>query len=189
MSRALSSAIVAEVEGAVVYPVFFAQFQFDSGNVNFWTGNRTISFDGGDGAEDFIGAADIGSVSPIIETTAVRATGVEFILSGFNSDYVSAVLTEDYQDRICVLWLGFMNADGTLLDSVEIFRGRMDIMTIKEDGETSTISVSAESVLIGLERANTRRFTPEDQKSDYPNDLGFDQVPQLQLKEIVWGRG
>lgn len=191
MTRTLSSTIVAHVTGAVVYPVFLAQFQFDSANLNLWTGYRTLSFNPGTGAEDFLGAGDLGNVSPIMETSQTKATGLDFTLSGINSTLVSAALLESYQDRACALWLGFMDpaGSGTLLDSIEIFRGRMDVMTIVESGETSTIGVSAESVLVGLQRSNIRRFTAEDQKKDYLNDTGFDQVTQLQMKEIVWGKG
>jgi hypothetical protein len=187
MTRFLSSTVTAYVTGTELYPVFLAQFQFDSGRLNLWTGYRTLVFDTGEGSEGFAGAGDLGKVSPVMETERIRATGLDFSLSGLNSAVVSIALGEDYQGRICILWLGFMDTNGDLAGSVELFRGRMDILSISESGETSTISVKAESVLVALEKSYERRWTDNDQKIDYPSDEGFSGVAALQQREINWG--
>ena len=31
-------------------------------------------------------------------------------------------------------------------------------------------------------------YTLEDQKIDFPNDIGFEFIPDLQDKEITWGK-
>ena len=33
-----------------------------------------------------------------------------------------------------------------------------------------------------------RRYTPEDQKLDYPLDEGFSSVASLQDKQVAWGK-
>jgi hypothetical protein len=40
--------------------------------------------------------------------------------------------------------------------------------------------------MIDLLRPKTRRYTGEDQKIDFPSDLGFDFVPELQDQQIIW---
>ena len=189
MSRTIASTVVSHVTGATVRPIYLMQMQFDSGNLNLWTGygelTHTIS---GIGSVIWTGAGNIWGISAITETNGVRATGVDLSLSGLNSDIISVALSEDYQDRTVIIWLGFMNDNGTVLGEIEMFRGRADIMSINETGDSTTVSLTAESTLIGLERSNERRFTKEDQQIEFPNDLGFDTVPQLQQKEIVWGR-
>ena len=70
-----------------------------------------------------------------------------------------------------------------------IFDGFMDVMRVNDSGGTANIVLNCESQLISLERPNTRRYTPEDQKIDFPNDLGLDYVAGLQDDEIIWGRG
>ena len=64
----------------------------------------------------------------------------------------------------------------------------MDLMNIDDGGQTCTISVSAESRLIDLDRTRERRYTSEDQKIDFPNDKGLEFIADLQDKEIIWGR-
>ena len=63
----------------------------------------------------------------------------------------------------------------------------MDLMTIEDGGETASISVTAESRLIDLNRAKERRFTDNDQKIDYPDDKGLQHIQGLQEKQISWG--
>jgi len=61
-------------------------------------------------------------------------------------------------------------------------------MNIEEQAEAASISVTAENVLVKLERPVVRRFTNEDQKSRFPDDRGLEFVASLQDKEIFWGR-
>ena len=73
-------------------------------------------------------------------------------------------------------------------DPYLVFDGRMDVMTIDDSGSTATVSLSVESRLIDLERPRLRRYTPEDQKTNFPNDTGMDFVPTIQNVAIQWGR-
>jgi hypothetical protein len=184
MTRTIASTIVSEIANSVVRPVFLARFIFDSASLNLWSGYRQITV----GGHVFVGVGELGSISPVVETQSIKARGLTFQLSGIDSSIIGTALTQEYQDRLCTLWLGFMDSTDALIDYLEIFKGRMDTMNIQESGETCDISIAAESVLITLERTNERRYTTEDQKLDYPNDAGFDQVPSLQTKEVNWGK-
>jgi hypothetical protein len=61
-------------------------------------------------------------------------------------------------------------------------------MTIQDTGETSVLTITAESRLIDMNRARERRFTDADQQQLYPGDLGLQYVAGLQDKEFPWGR-
>lgn len=184
MTRTLSSAIVSEVTGSVVHPILMSKFEFDSGNLNLWSGYGTLTI----GSDVFTGVGEMGGQSPIQETQGLKATGIQYSLSSIDSSIIGTALLENYQDRPVTTWMGFMDGDGTYLDRVQVFKGRMDTMNIQEKGDTSDLSLSAENILIGLEKANERRFTAEDQKLDFPGDLGFDGVNSLQEREINWGK-
>ena len=184
MTRTLSSTIVSEVTSGTVNPIIMSKFEFDSGDLNLWSGYGSLVVDG----DTYTGVGEMGNISPIQEAESVKATGLKYSLSSIDSGVIGTALLEDYQDRPVTTWMGFMDGDGTFLDRVIVFQGRMDTMNIQEKGDTSDLALSAENVLITLERANERRFTSEDQKIDFPADLGFDQVNALQEREITWGR-
>ena len=184
MTRTLSSTIVSEVGQSVVHPIIMSKFEFDSGDLNLWSGYGSLVVAG----DTYTGVGELGSISPVEEAQTIKATGLKYQLSSIDSGVIGTALLEDYQDRPVTTWMGFMDGDGTFLDRVIVFQGRMDTMNIQEKGDTSDLSLSAENVLVTLERANERRFTAEDQKIDFPADLGFDQVNALQEREITWGR-
>jgi hypothetical protein len=64
----------------------------------------------------------------------------------------------------------------------------MDVMIIREQSDTCTIELKLENRLVALERAITRRYTEEDQKNLFAGDKGFDFIPDLQDKQLVWGK-
>ena len=61
-------------------------------------------------------------------------------------------------------------------------------MIISEQAENSTIELKLENRLIALERSIERRYTDEDQKNLYAGDVGFEFIPDLQDKQITWGK-
>lgn len=162
--------------------VFLAvEMFFSSGTVRLWDGIGDLTFN----SNTYNGTGQLLSISDIEESAEIGAKGVTLNLAGVNSTILSYALNENYQYKNIKIHLGTI--DGGTVDSYEIFSGRMDVMTIDEDGETCNISLSAENRLIDLERPRVRRYTSEDQKSLYANDKGFDFVNSLQETELKWG--
>jgi hypothetical protein len=82
-----------------------------------------------------------------------------------------------------------INTAGNIVsDSYTLFKGKMDVLNISEGEETTMIQLKLENRLITFEKPANRMYTLEDQKVDYPNDLGFEFIPDLQDKEIIWGK-
>lgn len=185
MADRLSAAGVAETRRSVTRPVLLAFFDFPTEPVRAWSGIGTLSWDGA----DWVGVGTLGEVAAIEETLEVKATGGEFRLSGVPSDLLLEVSQTPLQGRPVKLWLSFMAEDWLSLaaEPVLIFQGRMDTLEITDGGRTAAIVLRAENRLRDLERARIRRYTTEDQASEYPGDLGFAYVPDLQEFEIHWG--
>ena len=154
---------------------------FTSGTVRLWNGIGDLTFD----SNTYSGTGQLLSISNIEEAAEIGAKGITLGLSGINSTILSYALNENYQYKNIKIHVGTI--DGATVDSYQIFSGRMDVMTIDENGETCNITLSAENRLIDLERPRVRRYTSEDQKSLHPNDKGFDFVNSLQEAEIKWG--
>ncbi len=76
-------------------------------------------------------------------------------------------------------------------DPYALRRGRFNVAPISRDGETMTIEARYEDRLILLELPGgpngERRYTHEDQQLRLAGDKGFDQVPELQDAQDVWG--
>ena len=185
MSRDLTTAVQNQLAASELEPFFAIKLAFDSGDVRIWTGYTDITV----ASETYIGGGQLLSISPIEETVEIGARGVNLALNGINSSLVSVALTESYQGRTAQVYLGVISSGSVVSDPYLVFDGRMDVMTIEDAGETATISLSAESRLIDLERARVRRFTDNDQQNQFPGDASLRFVADLQNKEIAWGSG
>jgi len=186
MARTITAGMVTEIIAEKIMPILLVKLEFDSGDLNMWSGIGDLVF----GGDTYTGTGDLGRISTITETKETQATGIELQLSGMNNQIVSLALTEDFQDRTVRVWLGALDTSTFVLisDPILMFVGRLDLMRIDEGPDTSTINVTAENRLIDLERPKRRRWTTDDQKLRSPDDTGFEQVPKLQDAEVVFGK-
>ena len=193
MSRDLSSGVSSTLNDDVIYPFFAVELNFDSGTftaadgttqdrvLRLWTGLGTLTY----GGNQYFGTGNMLDISSIEESTEIAAKGATITLSGVPSQVVSLALSEAYQGRKCIIYLGMTSAQSSL---TEVFTGYMDQMSIEEGPESSTVQLTVENKLIDLERPRVGRFTSEYQKSIYSEDKGFDFVESLQEQKLTWGR-
>ena len=181
MSRSLTTALADAIDEKVVNPFFAIDLYLQSETIYLWTGYGELVV----GDKTYLGAGSLLNISSVEETTEIEAKGATLTLSGIPSTFLSLALDEPYQGRECKIYFG---VTGSPSDYVEIFSGELDQMNIAEEAETCVISVTAENILIKLERPIVRRFTSQDQKSRYPTDRGLEYIASLQDKEIFWGR-
>lgn len=174
----------AESLAASLRPFMAVKFEFESGPVRYWGGIGDLAIFG----ETYLGTGTLLRLEPAVETDDLRAEGARYVLTGVDPAIVSIALQETYTGRPATLFIGGLGSDGkAIADPTEISSGRMDIMNISVDGETATVELTVESELAAFERAPNRRYTPEDQKIDFPNDKGLDFIPKLQDTDLVWG--
>ena len=187
MPRTLAAGTETGTQADWVRPLILVEMLFGSGPVRMWTGYGDFQWSN----RTWTGTGTLLGISPVEETTEVRAAGVRLTLSGVPSDVLALALAEPYQNRPCSIFVGVLNVNtGALLaDPYEVFRGRMDTMQIEENGEDATVTVAAESRLLDLERPRERRYQHEDQRIIDNNDKFFEFVPTIQDIEIKWGRG
>ena len=155
MARNITTAFTNEVDANVLSPFIAVHLAF-SDEVNMWTGYGEITF----GGKTYLGMGNFLGVSIGSETTELKASGVDLSLSGISSEFVSLSLNEDYQGNAAQVYLGVLDSSGAVVaDPYMVFEGRMDVMSLSDGGQTSSISLSAEAQLIDLERSGVRRYT------------------------------
>lgn len=183
--RTMSPNMAALTTASAVNPFILAEAEFQSGTVRLWNGHGPLAWDG----EQWLGGGTLLELSSVEETSSTSAAGVKISLSGIPSDMLALALCEHYQGRRVRLWLGAMDEGGQIVaDPIPLFSGRMDVMSIDEGAETSTIVMSVENQLIDLKRADDLRYTDAAQKALYPGDRGLEFVAALQDRELIWGR-
>lgn len=162
-----------------------AEMEFGTGTVRAWTGYGDFVW----GSLTFNGTGNLGRVDPIEETVETRAVGLRYQLSGIDSSLITLALDDPYQNRPARLWLAILDDDGQLVaDPIKLSEGKMDVMSIDDDGSTATITLSTESQLIDLRKPRLLLNTHADQQALYPGDDGFEFVEAIADRPIIWGR-
>jgi hypothetical protein len=175
--------MVTEVSASQLSPILLASLSFAT-PVHIWTGYGTITV----GSTAYLGIGTLGSISPVEETTDLAARGISMQLSGVPTAMLAVALTENYQGRECSILFGALQASGALVSSpVTIFSGRMDVMSINDDGQNATIGMTAENKLVDFRRPREVRYTDQEQKNLFPSDKGLEFVTAIQEKQIYWG--
>lgn len=184
MSRTVPAALLTALDSDEIEVFYAVDLDFDSGNMRLWTGYGDKTING----QTYTGTGNLLIIEGLEEVSDLSARGTTLTLNGLDSAIVSYALTEEYQGRLVTIYWGVGS------ETVEVFSGFMDKMTIQDTGETSTISLTVESRLVVLERSSVRRYTRESHaavrssKSLSGSDTFFDWTTQLQDKQIVWGR-
>lgn len=205
--RNLSPEMAAEFSGESTNPVLMGELEFDSGTLRMWTGLGSLFW----GEKEFLGGGNFIGISPIEETQETVAKGVVLSLNGIASTNIALALAERPRGRPFRLYLavastrryvateagdglveledgsGYVLLENNLVDSpYRSFSGLMDVIESSDNGETATLRLSVENILIVGQRTKIYRYTDLDQKKTYPNDKGLELINQLQDKELVW---
>ena len=189
MARSITTAFKNAIKSSVVRPLLAVELEFSTGTLRFWNGYGDLTMTAGGSSNTFTGLGDLIGVSPIGESDQVEAIGASLSLTGIKSSFISTALTGNYTNRNASIFLGvFDTSKSVIADVYTLFKGKMDIMKIDEGPESATITLNLENRLIALDRPLNRRFTHEDQQERFSGDLGLEFVPDLQDKEIIWGK-
>ena len=207
MSRIVSGDNAAEAEKASVCMVVLAELDFGSGIVRVHDGVGEITFAGllrmedGDNlqtevpenisleaaAETFYGIGQFGGIDIVDESIEVIARAITLTLSGVDASLVSTTMTENYQNRAVVIYLGFLNeTDRTFVDTPEVvWEGRMNQMSLNIAKNVAEIKLTCEYRLRREPRIG--RYTDEDQQVIFPGDQFFDLTYAIPGFVSQWG--
>lgn len=182
--------ITAEMEAASLAerfrPFLAAEIDTADGFIRAHSGTGDLVLDG----ETYAGVGGFYGIDDVEETTDLAARGIKVSLAGAPSDMLAYALGAMEQGREATIYLGLYDlATWSVIDDPwTLFRGLTDVPEIDENTVAPIISLSLENRLIDLERARVRRYTDEDQKIDDPTDKGFEYVPSLQDRQILFGK-
>ena len=189
MARNITTAFKNAITSKVVRPIMAVELDFSDGVLRMWNGygNLTMTADGS--SKTFTGQGDLLGVTGIEESSTLSMSGITLTFAGIKSSLISTALSASYTNKNGAIYLGLFDASKNVIaDVYTIFKGKMDVLNIQEGPLTSVITLKLESRLVTFEKASNRMYTLEDQKVDFANDIGFEFIPDLQDKEIIWGK-
>lgn len=194
MPRGLGALTLPHVRGDVVRPRILVDADLGNIPIKVWTGNKHLYYDhnGAGSPSLFYAAGSALSFDSIEENNDLGATGFTLSLAlsqaGTSSDILQKVIDTTYRNRPIVIYLAFVDENEDILPApVILFDGYTDSMSVRDDGDTATITLQAESNLLLLRKARKSSYTHEDQQVLFPSDNGLEFVASIQEKVSVWG--
>lgn len=182
--RTIDSDAVTAMAGAAVALVQLVRIAPPSGDVLLASSNRDVVFDG----LTYKGAFGLGSVSTITDK-AGEAQGLSLQLAGGASATIAMALdaADEVQGAAVTIRSAIIDiADGAVLDAPIDWAGRADVMSIQEDGDTATVSLTAESNAVTLLRGTPSTYSHADQIALYAGDRAFEYVVSQADQVVVW---
>jgi hypothetical protein len=181
--RTLSAPVVAELNKSELTIVQLILMQFPSLTVALNSSNRSIDF----GGVTYSGAAGLGKISEI-EDSPGEIKGLQFEMSGVPIEILALALAESnlVQGALTVVRLAILSSAGQVLDAPIDWAGRLDTMSIQEDGDSCSIGATAESTAVDLLRGNSLTTSNADQQYLYPGDRAFEYVASQANQPVVW---
>ncbi len=177
--RTIGGTAQATLESGNVRGVAFVQLDFDSGTQRLTTAASSVEWN----SQTWVGLGSLLTIEPIRETEGGEITGGKLVVSGVAASEISKALTENIQGRPATMWFGVMSESYAIQDAPVEFIGRMDRYKIMRGNPSSTLELSIESEMALARRAKVRRFTQEDQQSEYASDTFFAHL--LKTKELI----
>lgn len=186
MAHSMTTGMLDATLAPQVAPFLLCQITTNAGIVRFWNGLADLSWNG----ETWKGVGEFLGIDQVEETADLQASSVAISLSGIPTDLISIALQSLSRYMPALIYLGaFDLATGAIIvDPFLIRNGRVDTGTISDQGDTASITVTAESRLISMMNSRERRYTDQDQQIEHPGDFGFSFVDQIQNVSITWGQ-
>ena len=187
MTRFVSSTNATEAAQPSIVMTVLVDLDFSSGNLRVHDGVGTLVMDTSP-QQTFLGVGQFGGIEGAVQDSLeVIARPVKLSLTGVDSSLITSAMTEDYQGRQAIIYLGFLDTTTrTFIDTPEtIWEGRMDYMEVEMGRESGTIRVNCEHRLRKEPRIS--RYTNEDQQIAYPGDTFFKYLPNIQGFKSQWG--
>lgn len=196
MPRSLSPTFLAQLgSSGSSRPVLFLVLAFANETLYLWNGLQPITPAGPaynplstfPYGQPFTGLGWLGKLSAIPQTTKIQAQSITLALSGIPSNLVSDAIGQVRITGTATVFLGFLDSNNNVIpDPIQLFYGALDVPTLDDSGETSTISITAENPLLSLNQAPDRQFDDLDQQIYIPGDLGFSFVDALPNLALFW---
>ena len=163
----------------------FASFDLRHTRARFWTGLGKYTFMGA----QWTGMGDMASMSEVEETTELRATGMEFSLTGVPTTLGNRSLIDYLEFHTKTggeveAFIGiFDRSTYTIIpDAKQIFSGSIDAPVIRLSGAEFSVTIAAEGPLAGMNMTPGQRLNDETQRALFPGDRGFEFVTAIQKK-------
>lgn len=181
----LSAAQQTEVEKRVARVVYFAELEFASATLRLSTMLQKVSW----GGYEWAGFGAIGSISAVEETGGLAPRALDFTLNIAQPSILALAVgpVEEYRGNLAKLYMCPLDEQFRMVGTpVRCWTGRMQTMSIQDEGKQGRIILNCETSAFDLKRASGLRLNAAQHKKKHPDDNGLDFQEDLKAKPSTW---
>lgn len=169
--------------GAAFSVALLVDIQFpEPYRLRFTTKLDNVEFNGA----TFYGLGSLGSVSMPKQDGELSPASYEVVLSGISDEILEAATQLDYLNHKATAYIQYMTDEFVDVGTPRIlWQGFTDGAEINY-GKTSSVKINVRDRLVDWSRPKIEYYNNGDQQAKYPNDKGFEFVPQIASKNAKW---
>jgi hypothetical protein len=180
------SARAADLQGNTVRADLLVMFDFVSGAMRLWQGFGTLRTNDDN---EWQGIGQLGRIGDLESTIAGDAPQATFTLSGVDTAILSEAMntSDEVYGRDVNVYIQFFDENFAPLDDPYVcWAGTMDVMHVKQNADTCTIELTAESIFFRRASPPLGTLSDRDQQRFYPGDRGLAIMPGMVAKAVLW---
>lgn len=179
--RTLSTAGLAALSGSSIGVTLLIEMDLDS---TVYLSMSGVDFEYG--GHTWVGAASVGSIDEVRDSAGERQS-LKMTLSSVPTSLLSLALGSPVRGKSLKIYEALLDP-GTyaVLDAPLVWSGSLDAMSIEENGQSGTISVTAEHRGTTFARVKPLRYTDGDQQRLYAGDRSMQFVVSQANHRDVW---
>ena len=183
MDRGASAAFLAELERDGSSPCFLVSVALDT-PVYLTSAWRSVSF----GGNEYVANGHFLGISGIVETAKLQINDVTLSVSGVDRAWVAVATDEATINRQVKIYKAFTDYNSRTVSSpILIFDGKLDKISIRDNGKTTTLSVSAVSNFADFDRRAGLHTNMIEHQIFFSGDKFFEFSKQLNRSD-KWGQ-
>lgn len=182
MPRGLSTAFEDALDAEILVPVIAASLDFENDPLFAWSGLGDLLL----GADTYVGLEGAFALEPFRDTSDTRISSLKCQLGYVQNGDLPNLETDSWEGRGAVFNVVMLDPDDlTIIDSVEIFRGQMDTLSVEVKEKDSVLTLTVVNEMTKLKQSWGATYSVADSLAGgFPGDTSMRFLPNIQGKKI-----
>lgn len=182
MPRGLSTAFEDALDADILVPVIAASLDFENDPLFAWSGLGDLLL----GADTYVGLEGAFALEPFRDTSDTRISSLKCQLGYVQNGDLPNLETDSWEGRSAVFNVVMLDPDDlTIIDSVEIFRGQMDTLSVEVKEKDSVLTLTVVNEMTKLKQSWGATYSVADSLAGgFPGDTSMRFLPNIQGKKI-----
>lgn len=182
MPRGLSTAFEAALDAEILVPVIAASLDFENDPLFAWSGLGDLIL----GADTYVGLEGAFALEPFRDTSDTRISSLKCQLGYVQNGDLPNLETDSWEGRGAVFNVVMLDPDDlTIIDSIEIFRGQMDTLSVEVKEKDSVLTLTIVNEMTKLKQSWGATYSVADSLAGaFSGDTSMRFLPNIQGKKI-----